>query len=196
MFYPDEIPDAYQAAPQVKSASRNLIAYEVVLRKGIYLLPWETPLFAKEPVKPFFATRDRWEQGQKYPPFPPVTHFSIYSSTSVGVYGGIISRTNDDKILALDCLKTDYFRGAAYPTHLYFNPHREERSVIVEAEDQPTELYDTVSKRWVARGARGRIEVRLAGDSAAILVNVPAGASIRRSGGKLYANDTIIDFRA
>jgi hypothetical protein len=197
LFYPDEIPDSYQAIPQLKSISRNLIAYEVLLRKGVQLAPWEMPIFAEEPVKPFFATRDRWEQGKKnWPPFPPVTHFSLYSSTSVGVFGGIVAKTNDDKILALDCLKTDYFRDAAYPTHLYFNPHRQDRKVIVEAGNQPTDLYDTVSKRWFALGVQGRTEVRLAGDSAAVLVRVPAGASMRRSNGKLYANGTVVDFRA
>jgi len=197
LFYPGEIPDSYQAIPQLKSISRNLIAYEVVLRKDTqYLLPWEKPIFAEEPVKPFFATRDRWEQGQKsYPPFPPVTHFSIYSSTSVGVFGGIISRTNDDKILSLDCLKTDYFHGPACPTHLYFNPHPQDKQVVVDVGDQPINLYDTVSKRWVAAAVRGRTAVRLAGDSAAVLVSVPAGASLKRFNGKLYANGIVVDFR-
>ena len=197
LFYPGEIPDAYQAIPQLKSVSRNLIAYEVLLRKDIdYLAPWEKPIFAAEPVKPFFATRDRWEQGQKrYPPFPPVTHFSIYSSTSVGVFGGIISRTNDEKILSLDCLKTDYFHHPAYPTHLYFNPYQQDREVLVEAGDKPIDLYETVSKRWVATGARGQTQVRLAGNSAAVLVRIPAGASLTRSNGKLHANGVIVDFR-
>jgi hypothetical protein len=197
LFYPGEIPDSYQAIPQLKSISRNLIAYEVVLRKNTqYLLPWEKPIFAEEPVKPFFATRDRWEQGQNYPPFPPVTHFSIYSSTSVGVFGGIISRTNDDKILSLDCLKTDYFHAPAYPTHLYFNPHRQERDVIVETGDHPSDLYDTVSKRLVAVGVRGHAQVRLAGDSAAVLVRIPAGTPLKLFNGKLHANDRVIDYRA
>ena len=197
LFYPEEIPDEYQAIPQLKSFSRNLIAYEVVLRKETeYLLPWETPIFATEPVKPFFATRDRWEQVNNSAAFPPVTHFSIYSSTSVGVFGGIISKTNDEKILCLDCLKTDYFHAPAYPTHLYFNPYSQDKEVIVEAGDQPVDLYDVVSKRRVAAGAQGRVTVRLAGDSAAVLVRIPSGASLRRVNGKLYANDIIVDFRA
>jgi hypothetical protein len=197
LFYPDEIPDSYQAIPQLKSISRNLIAYEVVLRKSTeYLLPWEKPIFAQEPVKPFFATRDRWEPGKNPKPYPPVTHFSIYSSTSVGVFGGIISKTNDEKILCLDCLKTDYFHGPAYPTHLYFNPHPRDVDVIVEAGEQPSDLYDIVSKRLVAAGVRGRTRVRIASDSAAVLVRIPAGASLKRFNGKLHVNDTVVDFRA
>lgn len=197
LFYPYEVPDAYQATPHLKSISRNLIAYEVILRKSTqYLLPWEKPIFAEEPVKPFFATRDRWEEGQHYPPFPQVTHFSIYSSTSVGVFGGIISRTNDDKILCLDCLKTDYFHGPAYPTHLYFNPHEYDTDIIVEVGEQPRGLYDTVSKRWVAVAARGRTRVRIAKDSAAVLVKIPASASTKRINGKLYADGIVVDYRA
>ena len=129
-------------------------------------------------------------------PFPPVTHFSVYSSTSVGVFGGIISRTNHDEILCLDCLKTDYFHGPAYPTHLYFNPNREAKDVLVDVGGQPSDLYDTVSKRRVAVGARGRTRVRLAADSAAVLVRIPAGASLKRFNGKLHANGTVVDFRA
>lgn len=196
LFYPDEIPDPYQAIPQLKSISRNLIAYEVLLRKGILLTPLETAIFAEKPVKPLFATRDRWEQGQHYPPFPPVTHFSIYSSTSVGVYGGIISRTHDEKILCLDCLKTDYFHGPAYPTYLYFNPYQEEKDVLVEVGDLPSDLYDTVSKRRVAVGARGRTPVRLARDAAAVLVKIPAGAALKSFNGRLHANGIVVDFRA
>jgi hypothetical protein len=197
LFYPDEIPDDYQAIPQLKSVSRNLLAYEVILRKGIkYLAPWEQPIFAEEPVKPFFATRDRWEEGRKYPPFAPVTHFSVYGSMSAGVFGGIISRTSDEKILCLDCVKTDYFHGPAYPTHLYFNPHAHDQEVIVEAGDRPSDLYDTVSKRWIALGATGQIKVRFTGDAAAVIVRIPAGASRRRFNGKLYANDIVVDHRA
>lgn len=198
LFYPGEIPDAYQAIPHLKAISKNLIAYEVILRPGIkYIAPWEQPIFTTEPIKPFFATRDRWEQGQKdYPPFPPVTHFSIYSSTSVGVFGGIISRTNHDEILSVDCLKTDYFHGPAYPTHLYFNPHPQSKEVIVEIGAGPSDLYDTVSKRWVAVGVTGHTTIQLASDAAAVLVRIPAGAARTSFHGKLYADGIVVDHRA
>jgi hypothetical protein len=197
LFYPGEVPDSCQAIPHLKSFSRDLIAYEVLLRTGIkYIAPWEAPFFENRTDRPFFSTRDLWEQGRKdYPKFPDVTHFSIYSSTSVGVFGGIISRTDDEKILCLDCLKTDYFHAPAYPTHLYFNPHREPKEIRISAGEQRVDLYDAVSKQWLKTGVAGSTRITLAQDSAALIVQVPAGAKRGRTGGRLIANGVVVDYR-
>ena len=196
-FYPGEVPDEFQATPNLRSFSRDLIAYEVLLRRGIgYLAPWEVPILNEKKNAPFFVTRDRWEQGTKYPPFPPVSHFSLYSSTSVGIYGGIISRTEHERILQLDCLKTDYFRDRAYPTHLYFNPYDEDRELRVSTGSTRVDLYDAVSKRWVSRGVEGAGRIRLPKDSAALIVQVPSGASVQRAGGRLLADGVVVDYHA
>jgi hypothetical protein len=197
LFYPGEVPDGLQAIPDLKSLSRDLIAYEVLLRRGIgYLEPWEVRTLNENRNAPFFVTRDQWERSWNYPPFPPVSHFSIYSSTSVGVYGGIISRTEHDKILQLDCLKTDYFHDRAYPTHLYFNPYDEDKELRIATGGTRVDLYDAVSKTWVAKGVAGAGRIRLSKDSAAVIVQVPSGANVQRAGGRLLADDVVVDYHA
>ena len=87
------------------------MSIEVLLGRGAkHLLPADASLLRKRKDAPFVASRDPWESwspatGKPYV-FPEVSHFSIYSSAPVGIFGGIISRTDDEKILQLDCLKT------------------------------------------------------------------------------------------
>jgi hypothetical protein len=196
LFYPAEIPDACQAIPELKSFSRNVVAYEVLLHPGIkYIAPWEAPFFEKRTDRPFFSTRDLWEQDRKdYPVFPPVTHFSLYSSTSVGIFGAIISPTDDAKILGLDCLKTDYFHAPAYPTHLYFNPHDADKEIQITTGNRRVDLYDAVSKKWLKTGISGTARVTLTKDSAAVIVRVPTGAKQQRTGSKLLADGIVVDY--
>src|ERR1035437_430268 len=201
LFYPEELPDNYQMAPELKPVSKNLISYEVLLGRGQKLLtPAETKLLDSRPGVPFVAARDAWDTwspvtGEKYV-FPPVSNFSLYSSTSVGIFGAIISRTDDEKILQLDCLKTDFFHAPAYPTHLYFNPHREDKEIQIEVGPKRVDLYDTVSKRWVKKSIDGRTTLRLAPDSAAVIVHVPTGAKLTRTESRLLADGVVVDYRA
>ena len=111
MFYPDEIPRFVSGDSTAKVDIAESHCLRSIASQGRPVGPLgDADLRGRARQSRFFATRDRWEQGKRTGlSFPPVTHFSLYSSTSVGVFGGIIAKTNDDKILALDCLKTDYF---------------------------------------------------------------------------------------
>lgn len=201
LFYPDEIPDDYQAAPHLKAVSRNVIGYEVLLgREGKHLLPSEIPLFQQRAGVPFVASRDPWqswspETGQQYV-FPEVSHFSVYSSTSVGIFGAIISSTEHEKILRLDCLKTDYFHDRAYPTYLYFNPYDTDKVIEIDVGNRAVDLYDTVSKRWLGENVQRTARVILKRDSAIVVVHVPAGAIRKRVKNRLFADGIVIDYRA
>jgi hypothetical protein len=201
LFYPEELPDNYQMTPELKQVSKNLISYEVILGRGQKLLtPAETKLLDSRPGVPFIAARDAWDTfspvtGEKYV-FPPVSNFSLYSSTSVGIFGAIISRTDDEKILQLDCLKTDFFHAPAYPTYLYFNPYHEEKEIQIQAGTKRVDLYDTVSRRWVKKGVEGKTALRLEPDSAAVVVQVPAGAKLMHSGSRMLAGGVVVDYRA
>jgi len=181
LFYPEELPDANQSCPEYKALSRNVIAYEALTVKQ------NAP----------YATRDDWEftspEGTPYT-FPKVSHLSLYGSSHVGVFGGIISRTDDEKILQLDCLKTDFFHDNAYPTYLYFNPYSEDKEIQIEVGPKRVNLYDTVSKRWVKMNVHGSISLPLAKDSAEVIVLVPASAKVFGRGPKLLANGLVVDY--
>ncbi len=60
------------------------------------------------------------------------TNLMLYSSSHVGILGGIIETTNVEGILKLDLLKTDYYKKDAYPTYLYYNPYDISKSVSVK----------------------------------------------------------------
>jgi hypothetical protein len=201
LFYPGELPDEYQVAADLRSVSKNLIAYEVLLgRDAKHLTPIEARLFDNRPGAPFVAARDNWDSfspvtGERYV-FPKVSNFSVYSSTSVGVFGSIIARTDDEKILQLDCLKTDFFHEAAYPTHLYFNPYGYPKEIRIDVGSRPVDLYDAVTKRWIKKGDQRDVAIRLAADSAAVVVRVPAGAKLERRGARLIADGVTVDYSA
>ena len=65
------------------------------------------------------------------------TNFGLYGSSFVGIYGGIIKKTNIEGILQLDCLVTDYYHRPA------------ENSVTSKKIKKfPTRPYITASGWW------------------------------------------------
>ena len=183
LFYPEELPDANQSAPELKALVRNVIGYEALTVKN------NAP----------YAERDDWKftrpNGTPYV-FPKVAQFSLYGLSHVGIFGGIITGTDNEKILQLDCLKTDFFHDKAYPSYLYFNPYSEEKEIHIEVGPEQVNLYDSVSKRWVEKNVKGTTSLRLAEDSAAVIVQVPASAKVIRTGTKLLANGVVVDYTA
>jgi hypothetical protein len=57
-------------------------------------------------------------------------------------------------------------------------------------------LYDAASKRWIKKNAQGKTGVRLARDSAAVIVAVPAGAKTEHKGKRLLADGVVVDYFA
>lgn len=182
-FYPDEMPDSLQALPQARKVNKGIVAYEGLIKESIYdRFKGITP----------FAQGDGplWAKGM-----PEETMLSVYGSSYVGLFGAVISPTNVDRILRVNCTITDFFKkGEAYPTYLYYNPWSESKSVEVQVGRKNTDLYDTVSRRFVARNARGTVRVDLPADKAAVLVHIPSGAKLEMKNGKFIANGVIVDY--
>ena len=70
------------------------------------------------------------------------TNLSLYSTSSIGYMGSIIEKTNEEKILKLDLLKTDFFNDAAYPSYLLYNPYSTSRTVMIDAGQNLRDIYD------------------------------------------------------
>ena len=114
--YPYEMPDSLQAIPQHKAVTKNVIAYEGVIKESIY------PQF--KGITPF-AQGDGplWHEGM-----PQQTMFSVYGSGHVGFFGGTIQSTNVPEILQIDCAATDFYKKrGAYPTYLFYNPYQKKK---------------------------------------------------------------------
>jgi hypothetical protein len=124
------------------------------------------------------------------------TDFGIYGAGWAGLFGGIIRTTNVEHLLQLDLLATDYFRGPAHPTYLYYNPHLAAEVVHIDVGRAPIDLYDAVSERILARDVTGDVTFAVPNDSAVVLTLVTSGAAWHLDGRRLLADGVVVDFDA
>ena len=181
--YPYEMPDSLQAIPQYKAVTKNVIAYEGIIKESSY------PQF--KGITPFVqGDGPQWEKGM-----PQQTMFSVYGSSHVGFFGGTIQKTNVPEILQIDCSLTDlYKKQAAYPTYLFFNPFQAIQSVETNVGADKTDIYDTVSRLFIAKAVSGKVKFSLPGDGARVLVFVPSGKKMTLEKGILKAGGLPIDY--
>jgi hypothetical protein len=182
--YPDALPDSLQAIPQHKAVTKNVIAYEGIIKESVY------PQF--KGITPF-AQGDGplWEKGM-----PQQTMFSVYGSGHVGFFGGTIQKTNVPEILQIDCRITDmYKKQDSYPTFLFFNPYEMVKMVETNVGTQKTDVYDTVSRIFIKKGVRGKVSFSIPADAACVLVFVPSGKKVTVEKGVLKAGGLPVDFR-
>lgn len=183
LFYPYDIPDSLQALPGKKAITKNVIAYEGLVRE---------PDLKGHTGKSPFAQGDGplWAPGM-----PDETMFSVYGSGHVGIFGGTIRTTDVEGILMLDCLATDMYRKEnAFPTYLLYNPHKDKKSVTVPLGSSSVDLYDAVSQKFISKNLTGNSSVEIAPNQAVLLIFVPAKSKLSAEKNQLKANGTIIDF--
>jgi len=174
LFYSDSLPEDQQSSAFWKGDPNHVVAYEG-LRKN----------WAKESP---YATGDALGDGWA------ATDFGLYGSSHVGVFGGIIGSTNDEKILQLDCLVTDFYHDEAYPTYLYYNPYVVERAVEIDVGPGPKDLYDAVTHKFLERNVTGLASFTLSADSAAVIVVTPAGGEAKIEGKRMFVNEVVVDY--
>ncbi|UCG01509.1 MAG: hypothetical protein JSW11_18070 [Candidatus Heimdallarchaeota archaeon] len=122
------------------------------------------------------------------------TNLGLYGSSHVGIFGGIISPTNDEKILQLDCLITDYYHDEAYPTYLYYNPYDVTKMVEINVGLEAMSLYDTITEEFLATNVSGLASFQLPADSAAVIVVVPVDGIMTYEGTKTLINNITVDY--
>lgn len=172
LFYPDSLPESHQSSSSWRYG--NVIAYE--------------------------GLRYRWNGKSPYAMGDPVLHgwgatdLGLYGSSHVGIFGGIINPTDDDKILQIDLLKTDMYHGPAYPTYLYYNPYDVNKSVKIEVGSKPVDIYCAVTHEFLARNVTGTGVFILPPDSAKVIVLVPIGGKIEHLNGKMLVNGVVVDY--
>lgn len=184
LFYPYDIPDSLQALPHKKAITRNVIAYEGLIKESIYdEFKGITP----------FAQGDGplWAEGM-----PPETMFSVYGSGHAGIFGAIIQPTNVERILRIDCTATDmYLQQKSYPTYLFYNPYPALKKVSTHVGNRAVDVYDAVNRTILMSGVSGEITVELPGDTTRLLVYIPSNSKFSVSGGVLEADGIPVDYR-
>ena len=190
------------AAWKSKWDKRNLLFYEGLRSQSFGETPTSQPYATGDPIV------NGWNTG--HPPISDRTQYlaqrqewfsnaadnlALYMGNSVGFLGGIESSTDVPGILQWDCLATDWFHPAAYPTFLFYNPYDQPKTVTIKLET-PTSLYDTVEGRLLAQNVKSSYKLHLKPDQSVVLVQVKPGARLKRKNGHLLADGIVVDYRA
>ncbi|MEP7323135.1 MAG: hypothetical protein ABI761_14515, partial [Saprospiraceae bacterium] len=181
--YPYDMPDSLQAIPQYKALTKNVIAYEGIIKESGYPgLKGISPMAQGD--------GPQWEKGM-----PQTTMFSVYGSSHVGLFGGTIQKTDVSQILQIDCNKTDmYSKQKAYPTYLFFNPYAETKTIEINVGSERKDLYDLISHSFLQKNITGKTKIAMEGDMAKVLVYVSSGKKISFEEGILKVDGIAVDF--
>jgi len=134
-----------------------------------------------------FATGDAIRNG-----WAP-TNLALYGSSSVGYFGGIISKTNVEAILKLDLCKTDFY-GTSYPSFLVWNPYEHDTTVSINVGDSTVDIYNPIKNAFILKDVSGFTTISVPAKNAVILVYVPINANIKYDRNKTLANNIVIDY--
>jgi hypothetical protein len=135
----------------------------------------------------YYAQKRKWFSGSSH-------NLALYMGNHVGFLGGILALTDVPGILRWDCVATDWFHAPAYPTWLFYNPHREAKTFSTDVGPAAANLYDVVQRDFVQRAVRGRAQLVLAPDAAAVIVATPAGGKIERDGRRTLIQGVVVDY--
>lgn len=184
LFYPDQVDNTHQWLPEMKDITNGIIGYEGIRKMDDYNNP---ALKGISPVS--LGDGPKWVAGQ-----PKESMFSLYSTSIAGIFGAIVHTTDVEGILALDCNITDFYAENKYPEFLYFNPFAEEKTITYHSEKE-VDLFDIVSKTYLAKSQNGDIAVKIPANSAIVVVELPAGSKLTREGKMLKVKDTVISYK-
>jgi hypothetical protein len=184
LFYPDQVDNQHQWLPEIKDITHGIIGYEGIRKMDDYNNP---ALKGISPVS--IGDGPKWVAGQ-----PKESMFSLYSTSIAGVFGAIVHTTDVEGILALDCNITDFYGDNRYPEFLYFNPFAETKTVTYNS-DLAIDLFDIISRNYLAKAQNGKIAIKIPAGAAALIVQLPAGTKLTVDGNKLKVNNYIVSYK-
>lgn len=187
LFYADEHPSDRQTSALWQGDPAHAICYEG-LRSSLRGNRFEPFIGILAPEGPY-AVGDHLKNFQSY------TDLCPYGSAWSGILAGIVRTTDVEGILQLDCNATDFFGDRTLPHYLVFNPHTGDLTVTITLPETPSDLYDLVSGRYVARNAAGSAQLAMTAGQTLNLVCIPAGVKLRPTEGHLMAGGNIVEYR-
>lgn len=183
LFFPDQIPDKNQCLPGMQDYTNSIIAYE-----GLRYEDRCDSQGRKRNVHPVaIGDGPLW-----YETNPKESMFSIYSTSAVGILGAIVKTTDVKGILKLDCNATDFYSDKQFPEYLFYNPYKRAKTVTYKATSGCKDLFDIVSRTYLAKNVKGAAAIKIPADSAVLVVELPAESEIILKNDKLIVNNTII----
>lgn len=177
LFYPGNMDEKHQWAPELKDITNNNVSYEGLRKADDY---GKEELKGVSPVA--IGDGPKWINGN-----PTESMFSVYSSSPVGILGAIVNETNVKGILQLDCNATDFYAEKPYSVYLYYNPYGDTKSVGYQP-SQACDLFDIVAKEYVAKNLKTGGSFDIPGKAARVIVELPVGTTLSLTDGKIIAN--------
>jgi hypothetical protein len=184
LFFPNEIADKNQWLPEMKDYTNSLVAYEGLRYEDCYGKP---ELKNVHPVA--LGDGPNWN-----PKNPKESMFSLYSTSPIGIFGAIVDTTDVEMILRLNCNATDFYSNRKYPVYLYYNPYSEPKEVTYHATGH-VDVFDIVSKTYVAKDISSDKRISLSEDQAYVLVELPSGIKISHKNKLLLADEVAISYK-
>jgi hypothetical protein len=123
------------------------------------------------------------------------TNLALYGSSSIGYLGAMVEKTNVDRILKIDVLKTDFFNDAAYPTYLIYNSYATARSVQLPVGDAASDVYDALTEDFIMQNVTGTVPITIPANQAVLVSICPTGGVITYDQNKMLVNGVVVDYR-
>ncbi len=184
LFFPYEIDDAHQWLPEMKNITGGTVSYEGLRKADDY---GKESLKGVSPVA--IGDGPKWN-----PKNPPESMFSLYSTAPVGMLGAIVDTTDVKGILKLNCNATDFYADKPFPVYLVYNPYNEDKEITWQS-DQPIDIFDIVSKRYVIQNATGTVKLSIPADAALVVTEFLAGTKIDSEKGRLSVQGKVFSFK-
>ncbi|MFZ4427306.1 MAG: LamG-like jellyroll fold domain-containing protein [Saprospiraceae bacterium] len=177
LFFPNFLPSSLQDGTAWSSANdpQGAIGYEALRQVWQGISP--------------FATGDALRGGWA------ATNLSLYSTSSLGYLGALVEKTDVDKILKINVLATDFYRGSAYPTFLYYNSYSIAQNVELDAGNTPSDIYEALSEKFILKNVSGKVKLSIPANEAILVTLCPAGGTLTYDKNKMLVNGVVVDFR-
>lgn len=177
LFYPGFLPNHLQDASSWTAVHdpKQVMGYEALREKNQGLSPFSTG----------DAVKGGWAS----------TNLALYGTSSIGYLGSILEKTEVDQILQLDLLKTDFFKGPAYPTYLYYNPHNSDKTVSFNVGLNPVNLYEALTEKFIGENVSGSTAINIPANQAVMIVATPVGGTITYDRHTMLVNQIVADYR-
>ncbi|MFN0213159.1 MAG: LamG-like jellyroll fold domain-containing protein [Saprospiraceae bacterium] len=176
LYYPGFLPANLQDATAWSNANdpQQVMGYEALRQKFQNLSP--------------FSTGDAVQGGWA------TTNLALYGTGSIGYLGAIMEKTNVDKVLKLDLLKTDFYGSEAYPTYLIYNSHPTAQTIQFAAGNSPADIYESLSESFLLQNVSGLVNLIIPANQAIIVTICPAGGAVSYVQNKMLVNGLVVDF--
>ncbi len=176
LYYPGFLPANQQDASAWSSANdpQQVLGYEALRQKYQTLSP--------------FSTGDAVQGGWA------ATNLALYGTGSIGYLGALVEKTNVDKILQLDLLKTDFYGSTAYPSFLFYNPLPTTQTIQFAAGNTPADIYEALSETFILQNVSGTVNLSIPANQAILVTVCPSGGVVSFDKNKMLVNGVVIDF--